>query len=128
MQTPKAKSQFWNLNDITLTLRNTLKELQKPSATKIYSVGFNLDAELTHKKWIQKSSFFGEIFCKSIKHSDWPRKVWGRDRGLLPPISQKMTRSSPIRAPSPTPNFCIAPVKVFVHPTVTWNRALKSKN
>ena len=45
---------FWILKSFSLKLRRTLwKELQKLSITKVYSVGFNHDAE---------------ILCKRIKH------------------------------------------------------------
>ena len=64
---------FWKTS---LTLRDICKELQKPSVTNTYSVGFNNDTKLPCKKWIQKIILLGEILCKRIEQSVWPRKFW----------------------------------------------------
>ena len=72
----KAKSQFLIFKKYKFTLGNTHKELQNPSVTKIYSVGFN-DSEQSYKNEFKRSSLSGEILCKISRKSDWPRKFWG---------------------------------------------------
>ena len=48
-----------------LDFKGHLKELQKLSVTKNYSVGFNHDVDFD-------SDHDAEILCKRIKQSDWP--------------------------------------------------------
>ena len=45
----KAKSKFWILKNISLTLRDAHKDLQKPLVITTYSRDFNHDAELPYK-------------------------------------------------------------------------------
>ena len=45
-----ARITFSILKNISLTLRDACKELQKLSVTKTYSVGLNRGAELPYKK------------------------------------------------------------------------------
>ena len=59
---------FWFILVIqktSLTSRDTCKECQTPSVTKIYSVGFNHET----KNGIKGSSHSGVILCKRIKQS-----------------------------------------------------------
>ena len=58
-------SFYSNRPKTSLASRDTGKESQNPSVTKIYSVGFNHDAVLSRKKRSQNHS--GDISCKRIK-------------------------------------------------------------
>ena len=60
-------------NEKSLTLRDTCKEYQNPSKTKINLVGFNHGAE------VKQSSYSGYILHKRIKQSDWQREFCGQN-------------------------------------------------
>ena len=84
---------------ISLTLRD--KRTPKVSVIKIYSVGFNPDAD--HDT---------EILCKRITQSDWPWKFWGRKVfhysrvGVVLPLSvKKWPNLRPSESLSPPPQI-----------------------
>ena len=89
---------------INLTFRDALKEPQKLSVTKIYSVGFNHYADFD-------ADYDAQILCKKIKQSGFPWKFWGcrvfhyRLVGLVLPLSVKKRPNLPW-PPTPT-NFYI---------------------
>ena len=72
-----TNTSFKKIKKTSWTSKDTPKDSQNPSVTKIYSVGFNHDAELLFKKYVKISSHFKDILCKTIKQSDWQRKFLG---------------------------------------------------
>ena len=105
---------------INLTLRDTLERTPKVSVIKIYSVGFNPDAD--HD---------AEISCKRITQSDWPWKFQGRKVfhysrvGVVLPLSVKKW---PNLHPSestlhPHPKSLHSPNFYFI---ITWSWGLKN--
>ena len=105
---------------INLTLRDTLERTPKVSVIKIYSVGFNPDAD--HD---------AEISCKRITQSDWPWKFQGRKVfhysrvGVVLPLSVKKW---PNLHPSestlhPYPKSLHSPNFYFI---ITWSWGLKN--
>ena len=63
----------------SMTSTDNCKKSQNPSVPKIYSVGFNHDAELLPKKEFKTANHSGDILHKRNKQSDWQSEFLGQN-------------------------------------------------
>ena len=103
----------------SLIIRDTCKELQKPSVSKTYSVGFNHYAELLYKKINSKDKAFLEKFrVKESSNLIGLEKFWATECSIMAGLerySLHQSKNDQISTHhSSSPNFYFLHIKALL--------------